>query len=152
MDKVIIYNPPSGSKIEHFIFADKGEFPPHDVGELKYYDEPEATELLKTFAFLQELTPAQAIELKNLVKCEKCSVTFKPEAKSAIETHMKMAHEEVKKEAVVVEGIPEAIATPVEANRSLAQRAEEDLTSAPEFYGPGLVDERKGIKPRNLYN
>ena len=150
MDKIIIFNPQAtGSKIEKFIFGGVGEIEPHDVGQLKYYDKAVGEALLETFPFLEEKTPKEALEIKEQeknVKCEFCEVTFKPEAKSAMEAHLKI-HEPKEETEVPQLDLPVASATPVKPLKSASDRGQDELTTGPEFYGPGLTEKRATKKP-----
>lgn len=158
---IIIYNPlpPAGSKIEGFRFASLGELAPHDTGELKQYDPQVAEELLKTFGFLQVKTPQEAQDIlqkpkEAAFKCKYCE--FSTDHKVALAGHERSHKEEIakaKEPAVDPAIIPVAEATPIEPNRTISERAQDDLTPTSEgFYGPGLVEERKGIKARNVYS
>lgn len=144
----ILYNPKSGSKIEHYIFGNKGELEPHDVGQLKQYEPEIAEELKKTFGFLEEVTPQRAQEIlakpkEATYKCEYCD--FSTDHKVALAGHNKSHAAEIakaKEPSVDPAIIPVAEATPVEPNRSVSERTQDDLTSGSDFYGPGLTESR----------
>ena len=89
---IIVYNPPDGSPVEHFIFNGiKKDL--HSVGQLKQYSEAEWEELKKTFWFLKQVTKEEADEIlakSKDIKCEKCEITFKPELKAALKAHMEL--------------------------------------------------------------
>ena len=144
----IIYNPPSGSKIEHFIVAPKGELEPHEVGEIKQYEPEVADLLIKTFGFLEDISPQRAQEIlakpKELAfKCEHCD--FSTDHKVALAGHMRSHAEEIakaKEPAVDPSIIPVAEATPVKPLKSPAAMKQDELTAGPEFYGPGLTVDR----------
>lgn len=149
---VILYNPRTGSKIEGFVYGGKGELEPHGVGELKQYEPQVAKVLQNTFNFLEVKTPEQAqsiLEEKKNIKCEKCEVTFKPEAEVALEAHMKKHQEdEINGQQPAIDPgiVPIAGATPVESNKSLSERVQQslipDLPAEQGFYGPGLVSDK----------
>ena len=152
MDKIIIYNPTNGAKIEGFIYENVGKLAPHDIGEIKQYDPAPGKALLANYPFLEEKTPQQALQIKedmNKPKCEVCGYTFGSEA--VLETHTK-THQEGQATAeptVDLSGIPVAEATPVAPNRSADERKQDDLASGPDFYGPGLTETRS---PRPITN
>ena len=144
MEKVILYNPPNGSKIEDFIYANVGKLEVHEVGQLKYYDKEVADALLKTFLFLESKTPIQAQQIKEEaknIKCPDCEITFGPTAKATLETHMK-THQKDDVEQILDPDIPQVKATPVEPLKSPAAMKQDELTAGPEFYGPGLTVDR----------
>lgn len=147
---IIIYNPLTGSLIEHFIFNGE-KIASHNVGEIKQYPEPLAAELLNIFGFLEQLTPQKAQEIlakpkEGIFKCEYCD--FSTNVKIGLLGHMRGHKDEVAKakEPQVDSGIIPIVETiPVSplptANRTNAQS---NNLSGPDFYGPGLIEERKG--------
>ena len=145
----IIYNPLSGSKIEKFIVANKGEIAPHEAGQLKQYEPEVADLLLSTFGFLEEKTPKEAEEIvarANDVKCEKCEVTFKPEATSALTAHMEKHESEgmIAQNPVIDPSIiPVAETTKVEPRKPISVTQQDDLTPDQGFYGVGVTETRR---------
>ena|SRR3990167_538713 len=147
---VIVYNPTNGSPIPPFNFEGQEYFDQNNrevllpVGELLQIIEPVAQDMVERWPFLQIVTAEKALEIKaqkNWIKCEECDVTFKPEAKAAMESH-KEKH--VKKEGVeeVVLDIPQAQGIEATPNKTVSERVQADLTTGSDFYGPGLTETR----------
>ena len=158
----IVYNPPApeGAPVPPFNFEGQEYVDQNNkevllpCGEVLQFSDAVAQDMVKRWPFLQLITAQKAQELvdqKNWWKCPQCGITIKPEAKLAQEAHMEK-HTTEKVEEEVVPNIPQAQSVEATPNKTISERTEQDLTNGPDFYGPGLTDERKGLKPRNVYS
>ena len=98
---IILLNPkkPKGSDISGFM-AKGAAVEDHKTGEIKQYEDSIAKALVKTFEFLEELTPQQAekylAEPKvGEFKCEYCD--FSTDVKVALAGHMRSHKNEIAK-------------------------------------------------------
>ena len=146
---IILYNPPTGSHIEKFIYNGVmlGE---HPVGELRQYDEPQAQELKKTFGFLIDVSPKEAEEIIEKKKhptlqCKFCE--FTTDVKIALEGHKRKHEEEankVKEPAIDPDLIPIATGEKVAPRMapSATGKMQDNLAADTSYYGPGLTETR----------
>ena len=162
----IVYNSPLDSKgrpnptIPRFNFEGQEYFDQNDTkillkpGEFSPFPDAVAEDMVKRWEFLEIISAEKAKELQTMIKCERCEVTFKPEAKSALEAHVQLKHVQAEKKVEEeISGIPVKYATEeATPNRTLSERREPALAAGPDFYGPGLTTEPKGVKPRNVYS
>ena len=151
---IILYNPRNGSPIPPFKFDGQEYLDENNketvlaVGETVQFPDEVAYWMKKNWEFLEEVTPQKAKELKEDkgLKCEFCGNNFGLE--KALQTHIEETHKKVEENEEnlkenLIPDIPVAKTIPVEPNKSLSDRAQDDLTKDDSFYGPGLIEERK---------
>lgn len=152
----ILYNPPTGAKIERFVFEGT-LLPPFLPGELMQYDDPTADELLTIYGFLMVKTPEAAkkiMEDKNKkYQCDICD--FASDEEIALEGHKRSHVKKGELDQEAVEGIPVAqgkrILDSSEVKRvQAALERGEDLPDGIDkdgvtWYGGGVVVENKAF-------